>query len=444
MSKKFAVIGFPLGHTMSPYIHEEFFKIKGISAEYVSLQISPENLSEEIEELKGLDGFNITIPHKAKIIPFLDTLDSAAELYGAVNTVKRENNKYLGYNTDAYGFINGVKSSGLSLDGKVFIYGYGGVARTIAFECVKNGCQVTLGVRKGLSDRAVPLKDEIEEKLGKTVAIKEIYDLNEKYDLFVNATPVGMYPKANQCPIQEEQITLFRGVYDTIYNPQKTLLLELAEKNNVKCGGGLSMLVYQAALAQQIWLGVEFTKDEINKVIEKTAKKLSEVFSPKKNIVLCGFMGCGKSTIGKALAEKLNLEFIDTDALIEENEGMKISEIFEKYGEKYFRECETKLIEKLSNEEGRIIALGGGLAANSENHKFLKNSGKIVFLNCSIEETLKRILGDKTRPLTALGKEDIIKRYNCRLPIYKSIADITVDSSDECSKTLESLLEVLV
>ena len=162
-----------------------------------------------------------------------------------------------------------------------------------------------------------------------------------------------------------------------------------------------------------------------------------------KNIVLCGFMGSGKSTIGKALAEALNLEFIDTDTLIEEIEGMTISQIFEKFGEKHFRMLETKLIQKLCKEEGRVIALGGGLAANTDNHKFLKESGKIVFLNCEIEETLRRISGDKTRPLTTLGKEDIIKRYNERLPIYKSIADITVDSTGESRKTLESLLEVL-
>ncbi len=428
---------------MSPYIHGEFFKLKGISAEYKSLQISPENLTNEIDELKKLDGFNITIPHKANIIPFLDNLDPAAQLYGAVNTVKRENNKYLGYNTDAYGFLNGVKSAGLNIGEKVFVYGYGGVARTIAFECVKSGAQVTLGVRKGLTDRAIPLKTEIAEKLNKDVTIKEIYGLDEKYDLFVNATPVGMYPKANASPLNEEQITLFGGVYDTIYNPQKTLLLEYAEKNNVKCGGGLSMLVYQAALAQEIWLGLSFTKEEMDKVIERTAKKLSEVFGAKKNIVLCGFMGCGKSTVGKGLAEKLNMEFVDTDTEIEENEGMKISQIFESFGEKHFRELETKLIEKLSQEEGRVIALGGGLAANPENHCFLKKCGKIVFLNCEIEETLRRISGDKSRPLTALGSEDIISRYNQRLPIYRSISDITVDSTGESHKTLESILEEL-
>ena len=278
MSKNYAVIGYPLGHTMSPYIHNEFFKLKGINEEYKSLQISPENLPNEIANLKELDGFNITIPHKSKIIPFLDNLDSAAQLYGAVNTVKRENDKYFGYNTDVYGFLNGVKSSGLSLDGKVFVYGYGGVARTIAFECVKNGCEVTLGVREGLQNRAIPLQTEIEEKLNKNVAIKEIYNLTEKYDLFVNATPVGMYPNADNSPLREDQITLFGGVYDTIYNPQKTLLLEYAQKNNIKCGSGLSMLVYQAARAQEIWLDISFTTDEMDTVIEKTSHKLSEVF----------------------------------------------------------------------------------------------------------------------------------------------------------------------
>ena len=137
---------------------------------------------------------------------------------------------------------------------------------------------MTLGVRNGLGDRAIPLKTEIEEKLQKTVDIKEIYSLDEKYDLFVNATPVGMHPNVDASPINNEQITLFGGVYDTIYNPQKTLLLKYAEENNVKCGGGLSMLVYQAALAQEIWLGVKFEKWEMDRVIQNTAQKLSEVF----------------------------------------------------------------------------------------------------------------------------------------------------------------------
>ncbi len=159
-----------------------------------------------------------------------------------------------------------------------------------------------------------------------------------------------------------------------------------------------------------------------------------------KNIVLCGFMGSGKSKIGVALATKLNMKFVDTDEVIQEQENLKISEIFKNFGEEYFRNLETKLIEKLSDEEGMVIALGGGLAANPKNHVFLKKCGKIVLLDCGIEETLKRISGDKTRPLTAGGAEDIIKRYNERRPVYKSIAHIVIDSSGEVNETLNALI----
>lgn len=151
-------------------------------------------------------------------------------------------------------------------------------------------------------------------------------------------------------------------------------------------------------------------------------------------------MGSGKSVIGKKLAVTLNLKFVDTDELIEKGENLKISEIFKTYGEEYFRNLETKLIENLSCESGMVVALGGGLAANPKNHIFLKKCGKIILLDCGIEETLKRISGDKSRPLTAGGKEDIIKRYNERKPIYESIADIIIDSSGEVSKTLNSLI----
>ena len=151
-------------------------------------------------------------------------------------------------------------------------------------------------------------------------------------------------------------------------------------------------------------------------------------------------MGSGKSVIGKELAAILDMKFVDTDDIIEKEENLKIPKIFELYGEEYFRNLETKLIEKLSCQNGMVISLGGGLAANPENHKFLKNCGRVVLLDCGIEETLKRISGDKNRPLTAGGKEDIIARYNKRKPVYKSIADIVIDSSGEVLDTLNSLI----
>ncbi len=161
------------------------------------------------------------------------------------------------------------------------------------------------------------------------------------------------------------------------------------------------------------------------------------------NLILCGFMGSGKTAVGKELAAHFGMELIDTDCLIEKNENRTIADIFANSGEPYFRSLETALIKELAAKENLVISLGGGLAANKENHPYLKNLGKVILLDCGIEETLKRIEGDKTRPLTANGREDIINRYNFRKPIYEEIADIMVDSSGEVERTLELIISLL-
>ena len=162
-----------------------------------------------------------------------------------------------------------------------------------------------------------------------------------------------------------------------------------------------------------------------------------------ENIILCGFMGCGKTTLAKGLASELNMPLIDTDAEIVKRQGRTIAEIFETEGEPFFRTLETALIEELSATEGKIISVGGGLAANRANHPYLKRAGKVILLDCGIEETLARILGDKARPLTAEGRESLIARYNERKPIYEEIADIIIDSSGGKERTLALALTTL-
>ncbi|MBQ9769489.1 MAG: shikimate kinase [Clostridia bacterium] len=162
-----------------------------------------------------------------------------------------------------------------------------------------------------------------------------------------------------------------------------------------------------------------------------------------KNIILCGFMGSGKSTLAKGLSEALCMPLIDTDEEIVRRQGRTIAEIFACDGEAFFRSLETELIKELSEKEGYIISLGGGLAVNEKNHPYLKAAGRLILLDCGIEETLRRISGDKTRPLTAGGEEDIIARYNYRKPIYESVADIVIDSSASADKTLALALELL-
>jgi shikimate kinase len=160
-----------------------------------------------------------------------------------------------------------------------------------------------------------------------------------------------------------------------------------------------------------------------------------------KNLILCGFMGCGKTSLAKSLSTELNMPLIDTDEEIVKREGRSIAEIFSQKGEEYFRNLETELIKELTSKDGVIISLGGGLAANEKNHPYLKQGGKIILLDCGINKTLSRISGDGTRPLTAGGREDIIARYNLRKPIYESVADVVIDSGHSKKRTLEQALE---
>lgn len=279
MSRKFKVIGFPIGHSMSPFIHKELFSLKNTEAEYDKLEIDPAKLSFDFEDkLKELDGFNVTIPHKVAIIGLLDEIDKVAAEYGAVNTVARRDGRYYGYNTDAYGFLKGLEFSSIPLCGRVLVYGFGGAARTIITECLKAGCDVTVGTLHDLMEQAEKTVAELEAKSGRRISLIENGDITEKYDLFINATPVGMYPKVGASPITAEQVELFTYVYDIVYNPQQTELLRLAAQKGKVCGGGLSMLVCQAELAHTIWYGAEFSREETETVIAKSAKEMEEVF----------------------------------------------------------------------------------------------------------------------------------------------------------------------
>lgn len=279
MTKEYRVIGFPIGHSMSPFIHKELFRLKGFSGGYDKLQIAPEDLEAEFHKtLKKLDGFNVTIPHKVEIIKYLDRLDLSAAEYGAVNVVANQNGEYVGYNTDAYGFLEGAKFSGIKLSGKVLIYGFGGAARTIITECVKAGCEVTVGTAPDFLEQGEKTVKELSENLGAKIKIILGEDIKEHYNLFVNATPIGMYPKVNAMPLTAEQIELMDAVYDIVYNPEETLLLKTAKQKGKICGGGLSMLVTQAAKAHEYFYGATFTDSEIEEIIKNTARAQEEIF----------------------------------------------------------------------------------------------------------------------------------------------------------------------
>ncbi|MBR7060604.1 MAG: shikimate dehydrogenase [Eubacterium sp.] len=267
-SEKYSLIGYPLGHSLSPEIHSELFKINAKNASYSLLEIKPENLGASFEELKELSGFNVTIPHKSNIIPFLDELSEKAKLFGAVNTVEIKNGKAFGHNTDCIGFLRALESADIELKGRVLICGCGGVSRMFAFESALSGCDITFAIRNSSLEKCNILVREIEEKLGKKCKTVSIDNAGENYDLIINGTPVGMFPAVNACPLSEKTIKTSNAVFDSIYNPSETLLLRYAKEAGIKSTNGLSMLVWQAAAAQEIWNGVRFEVTAVEKITE--------------------------------------------------------------------------------------------------------------------------------------------------------------------------------
>ena len=267
--KRFGLIGYPLGHSISPQIHSELFKLSGVVGEYGLFEIEKEKLESSFENgLKKLDGFNVTIPYKTEIIPLLDRLSPRAGIFGNVNTVFFEDGKAVGYNTDCIGFLRALSYAGIEIKGDVLVIGCGGVARTFVTECILAEANVTVAIRPSSEKKAEAFRADTKKRLNKDIEIKLLSEIDRGYDLIINATPVGMYPNVSDCPIGEDVIKSSAAVFDAIYNPLETELLRLAKKHGVKCSNGLSMLVWQAAVAEEIWNDVEFEKDDIAYVIK--------------------------------------------------------------------------------------------------------------------------------------------------------------------------------
>ncbi len=274
--KKFALIGYPLGHSMSPLIHKELFKICGTDADYELKEIEPSALESSVNALEKLDGFNVTIPHKINIIPHLNSLSHRAELFGAVNTVDIKNGEKTGHNTDCEGFLRALEMAGIKLAGEVLLCGSGGVSRMFAFETVLAGADLTIAVREADIAAANQIKNEIESKLSREVNIIRLNDVCGEYDLLINGTPVGMYPNIDSCVLSENQVKKCSAVFDAVYNPLETKLISCAKQTGLKYSNGLPMLVWQAAVAQEIWLGVKFTTQQVRSVIKTTERELKK------------------------------------------------------------------------------------------------------------------------------------------------------------------------
>ena len=410
---KYGLIGEKLSHSFSKEIHEALTDYTYEIRELTPDEVVPFLASREFK------GINVTIPYKEKVIPHLDEISDAARLMGAVNTIKRVGGRLIGDNTDFYGMSEMIRRAGISLSGKkVLILGTGGTAKTSRAVAKAMGAREIVTVSRTVSDT--------------TATYDEAVTIHSDTEILINTTPVGMYPNTDAAPIDISCFSNLSGVIDAIYNPLRTRLILDAIKRGIPAVGGLMMLILQAARAAEIFLGKKLDEENVEKVIKN-------IFESKENIVLIGMPGCGKSTIGAELAALTGREIIDTDALIEKIAGKHPADIIRESGEDAFRDIETQATREVAKRSGIIIATGGGIIKRNENIPLLRQNGRIIYLNCPVDE----LPVTPDRPLSS-SRAAIEKLFLTRNLLYTLAANATVNVShkNQPQDTAKEILKI--
>ncbi len=405
-NQKFGLIGKTLKHSYSKRVHGVFSDY-----DYELYELSEDKLKEFVDS--DVVGFNVTIPYKREIIKYLDVVDGEALDIGAVNTVVKKNGKIYGYNTDSFGMEYALNRSGISLcDKTVMILGSGGTSQTATSVCKRLGAKKIIIVSRG---------GEINY---------QNYHEQKEVQVIINTTPVGMYPRTEESPIDLDGFENLIGVMDVIFNPSITKLLYMAKQKGIKTCGGLAMLVAQAKRAAELFTGESIIDEKIEKAIR-------EIEREEKNILLIGMPGSGKTTVGKELAKRLNREFIDTDLLIEQKANMPIKEIFSNFGEEKFRELETETIKEVGKLSNKVIATGGGIIKREENHFYLSRNSKVFYIKRKIEN-----LATSDRPLSK-DLSAVEKLYKERKSLYEGLCNVVIENDSDLDSAIKGVIENL-
>jgi len=402
---KCGLLGRKLGHSYSPQIHSHLSDYN-----YALFEKEPGELESFLRD-GDFVGLNVTIPYKKDVIPFLDELSPVAQKLGAVNTIVRRDGKLIGHNTDYFGFRSMVEKSGLSPSGKkCLVLGSGGASNTVVAVLEELGGQVIVVSRSGENN---------------------YHNLSRHADavIVVNATPVGMYPNTGVSPVDLSLFPKLEGVLDVVYNPARTQLLLDAEDRGIVSMNGLWMLVAQAKESAEWFTGRRIDDDRIDKIHSLLRIQM-------ENIVLIGMPGCGKSTIGKLLAEAMGKTFADADETIVELAGKTIPQIFSEDGESVFRDWETKALAELGKQSGLVIATGGGCVTQERNYPLLHQNGRIFWLQRALDS-----LPTDGRPLSQANR--LSDMYAIRQPMYLRFADYVIDNNGTPEDALNDILEVL-
>lgn len=390
---EYGLIGEKLGHSFSPAIHHKLGDY-----DYRLVELAPQELGPFLEagEFWGL---NVTIPYKKAVIPYCQELTPQARHIGSVNTiVRRPDGTLLGHNTDYDGFAYLLRRAGAQVAGrKALVLGSGGASLTVQAVLRDLGAgEVVVISRTG------------ENNYG---------NLSRHRDaaVLVNATPVGMFPKEGVSPVDLENFPELEGVFDLIYNPARTSLLLQAKDRGLVWSNGLGMLVAQAKAAAERFLDTSISDGRVEEITREMERET-------QNLVLIGMPGCGKTTVGALVAQRLGRTFVDTDAIVETEAGCTIPELFAREGEEAFRCLEHRVLCQVSQKHGLVVATGGGIVTRRENWGPLRQNAQVIFLRRALSD-----LPVQGRPVSQ--STNLEQLYRQRLPLYEKAADWTEDNT---------------
>ena len=408
----YGLIGARLGHSYSKIIHE---KIADYT--YTLLPLPTEAEARAFFEKREFAAVNVTIPYKQMVIPCCDEVDPRAKAIGAVNTVVNRGGKLYGYNTDYAGFAYLAKAHGVDFAGKtVLVLGTGGTHATVSAVCRDGGAKEILTA----------------SRTGKGGALTyEQAAARSDVQIVVNTTPCGMYPQTGQCLLDIAALPQMEAVLDVVYNPFSTELVLRAKDRGLVAAGGFEMLVAQAVYAAEYFTGRTL---DCETLIPKISRELQKEL---QNVVLIGMPGCGKSTVGAVLAQKLGKTFVDADAEIERRTGKAIPDIFAQEGEETFRRYEADVIADLTRQNRQVIACGGGVVKTPQNLHALRQNGPVLWVQRPIEK-----LATSGRPLSK-GGEALRRMEHERLPLYRAAATGTVCNDGALTDTVTAALHLL-
>ncbi len=431
-TKIFASTGKPIMQSISPQLHNAAFKALGIDSVYTRLAAKNAKSALQTAKQIGMSGLNITTPYKNDFVRLMNNLDKSASGIGAVNTVRFANGKATGFNTDGNGVTGALLANGVKIKGETaVVLGAGGAAMAATHALCASGAKVTV------ANRTLEKAKTLAKKFGCLACSLEEKELESALDgarIIVSAlsTTDRIVPKA----MLRKEMTVLEAMYS-----KESALVSDAKAVGCTVIHGRQWLLFQGTRAFEIFTGKKAPAKEMAKALaaKPHAKKQAAM---KTNIALIGFMGSGKSETAKQIAKIAGMRVIETDAQIEKKAGKTINDIFAQDGEPEFRSIERQVISESAKAKNAIISCGGGAVLDPRNVKALAKTCVLVWLWATPEECMRRISGDKSRPLLNVkDRVSIAKKIvESRLGLYAKSADLIVATEGQDIKEIAKLI----